>query len=64
MAGDKAFVMIGNFDTVTRNLTAELPEVQGTWRNWLDPDEAVTAAGGYVTFKDVAPGEYKLLVNF
>lgn len=64
VAGDKAFVMIGNFDTVTRNLTAELPEVQGTWKNWLDPDEAVPAAGGYVTFKDVAPGEYKLLVNF
>ncbi len=64
VSGDKAFVMVGNFDTVTRNLTVELPEVSGTWRNWLDETENVTVTGKYATFDAVETAGYKLLVNF
>lgn len=60
----KAFVVAGNFDTVGRNISVELPSVSGTWRNYFDPEETITETNGYVTFEGMTPGEYKILVNF
>lgn len=58
--GDKAFVVIGNFDVTGRTLSRKLP-LAGTWSDWFDSSE--TYEGDDVTL-DLQAGEFRLLVNF
>ena len=56
IAGDEAFVMVGNFDTREQTLTVEFP-IEGTWRNYFNDTETHTGALTTVT---LGAGEYRL----
>lgn len=56
IAGDEAFVMVGNFDTREQTLSVEFP-IEGTWRNFFDDTETQT---GTLTTVTLGAGEYRL----
>ena len=56
IAGDEAFVLVGNFDTREQTLTVEFP-LTGTWRNYFDDTETSTDTHTTVT---LGAGEYRL----
>ena len=60
IAGEKAFVVVGNFDTQEHTLTVDFP-TNGTWTNYFDTAEYYT---GQQTTLTLDAGEYRLLVNF
>ncbi len=62
IAGDKAFMLIGNFDTSEQTITATLP-VEGTWYDYIENVPAVGTAGTSITMT-LPSGEFKLLTNF
>ncbi|MBQ7812730.1 MAG: alpha-amylase [Bacteroidales bacterium] len=59
-AGSKSFVVIGNFTTEEKTLTAEMPAT-GTWKNYFDPAEVYEGSNISLTLPS---GEFRLLVNF
>ncbi len=61
-AGNKSFVVIGNFDTVEQTITASLPSA-GTWKDYFAEGAAVATSGNTVTLT-LPSGEFKLLTNF
>ena len=60
IAGEQAFVVVGNFDTQAQTLTVELPTT-GTWTNYFDSAEHYSEQQISLTLD---AGEYRLLVNF
>ncbi len=62
-SGAKAFVVVGNFDTKSNDITVSMPS-GGNWRNYFNSSETYTVTGGSITFTDMKAAEYKLLVNF
>ena len=59
-AGDKSFVVVGNFTTEEKTLKAEMP-TSGTWTNHFDKTETYTGNNLSIT---LPAGEFKLLTNF
>lgn len=59
-ASGKSFCVMGNFDQVEKEITAQLPS-SDTWYNYFDTTDSQTGS----TFKaKLKPGEFRLLVNF
>ncbi len=56
VAGEEAFVVVGNFDTQTQTLTVNFPQ-EGTWRNYFDATESYT---GTTATMPIEAGEYRL----
>ena len=59
-ANGKSFVVVGNFTTGAKTITAEMPS-DGTWTNHFDSTDTYT--GSTLTL-DLPAGEFKLLTNF
>ena len=59
-AGSKSFVVVGNFTTETKTITAEMPS-EGTWTNHFDSKDKYTGKNISV---ELPAGEFKLLKNF
>jgi 1,4-alpha-glucan branching enzyme len=61
-ANGKSFVIAGNFNTGTTNVSARFPAT-GTWYEWLNNNEpmSVTAASQYIS---VPANEFRLFTNF
>ena len=59
-AGNKSFVVVGNFTTEEKTLKAEMP-TSGTWTNHFDKTETYTGNNLSIT---LPAGEFKLLTNF
>jgi 1,4-alpha-glucan branching enzyme len=60
IAGDEAFLVVGNFDTQAQKLNVAFP-TEGTWRNYFAPSEEYVESSVALSFE---PGEYRLFVNF
>ena len=56
IAGEQAFVVVGNFDTQAQTLTVEFPTT-GTWTNYFDTAECYTEQQLSLT---LGAGEYRL----
>ncbi len=61
-AGEKSFVVVGNFDIKEQNINITLPS-EGNWKDYFDNGAAVMAEGTAAGFT-LPAGEYKLLTNF
>ena len=59
-AGNKSFVVVGNFDTAEHTITVSLPS-SGTWYSYFDLDKSYTGSSVSIT---LGSGEWKLLTNF
>lgn len=59
-AGNKSFVVVGNFTTGDKTLAVEMPSA-GTWKNHFDENE--TFNGNNLSIS-LPAGEFKLLTNF
>lgn len=59
-ANGKSFVVVGNFTTGAKTITAEMPS-DGTWTNHFDSTDTYT--GSSLTL-ELPAGEFKLLTNF
>ena len=59
-AGDRSFVVVGNFTTKENTITAEMPSA-GTWKNHFDPSETYS---GKTLSLTLPAGEFVLLTNF
>lgn len=59
-AGNKSFVVVGNFDTAEHTITVSLPS-SGTWHSYFDLDKSYTGSSVSIT---LGSGEWKLLTNF
>lgn len=59
-AGNKSFVVAGNFDTAEHSITVSLPS-SGTWYSYFDLDKSYSGSSATIT---LASGEWKLLTNF
>ena len=59
-AGGKSFVVVGNFTTESRTITAKMPSA-GTWINHFDAEETFM---GSDLIMELPAGEFKLLTNF
>ena len=53
----KAFCVMGNFDNITKEITAQLP-FEGHWFNWFNPEESVS---GNKFTAILRPGEFRLV---
>ena len=60
IAGDEAFLVVGNFDTQAQKLNVTFP-TEGTWRNYFSASEEYVCSSDSLLFE---PGEYRLFVNF
>lgn len=58
VAGEEAFVVVGNFDTREQVITTKFP-IAGKWKNYFSPTESYTDTQVSLT---LAPGEYKLFL--
>lgn len=58
-AGNKTFMVVGNFDTSAQTISVNLPA--GRWKNYFKPDETYTSGSNSIRLNSA---EYKLLVNF
>lgn len=56
VAGEEAFIVVGNFDTKEQTITATFP-MEGTWTNYFDATESYTGTTATVT---LGAGEYRL----
>lgn len=59
-AGGKSFVVVGNFTTETKTLSATMPS-DGTWKNYFDAAESYSGSSLSI---ELPAGEFKLLTNF
>jgi 1,4-alpha-glucan branching enzyme len=59
-AGNKSFVVVGNFTTQEKTLTVEMPS-DGTWTNHFDKSEVYTGGSLSIT---LPAGDFRLLTNF
>jgi hypothetical protein len=59
-AGDRSFVVVGNFTTKENTITAEMPSA-GTWKNHFNPSETYS---GKTLSLTLPAGEFVLLTNF
>ena len=59
-AGNRSFVVVGNFTLEEKTLTAEMP-ADGTWKNYFDSEESYS---GKTLSLTLPAGEFRLLVNF
>ena len=59
VAGEQAFVMVGNFDIQERTLKVEFP-ASGVWTNYFDPAEAYAEQQVELT---LPAGEYRLFIK-
>ena len=60
IAGEQAFVVVGNFDIQEQTLMVEFP-MSGTWTNYDDTSEYYTEQQTSLT---LSAGEYRLFINF
>ena len=60
VAGEEAFVVVGNPDTREQAISATFP-IEGTWRNYFDASESYIGTSALLA---LSPGEYRLFVNF
>ena len=59
-AGSRSFVVVGNFTTEEKTLTAEMPS-EGTWKNHFNPSETYSGKTLSLTLPE---NEFVLLTNF
>ena len=59
-AGNKSFVVVGNFTTQEKTFTVEMP-TDGSWANQFDKSEVYTGKSLNIT---LPAGEFRLLTNF
>jgi hypothetical protein len=59
-AGSKSFVVVGNFTTSEKTITAAMPS-GGTWKNYFDSSEIYSGDSIQLT---LPAGEFRLLTDF